>query len=122
MVEIANNGIITLNRGDTFQAPLFINHNNNLLEPYRYLIKETDIIYFGICEPAECFENAIVKKKYTIKDVNENKDFMIDLKAEDTLNLIPGTYYYEIKLQTIDSNELEKIVTVTPKTKLILLA
>ena len=61
MVTISNNGFITLNRGDSFSVPLFINGGSELV-PIRYSLSahpETEI-YFGVMEPGQPFENAII--------------------------------------------------------------
>ena len=47
VLTIANNGIITVNRGDDFSVPLFINMGTELA-PVRYTLKENDEIYLGI--------------------------------------------------------------------------
>jgi len=116
MHKIAENGIITLTAGDSFIAPLYLYYNNNEL----YKISGTDKIFFAILEPHQKFENAVVRHIYTTQDVNGDKNVLIRLSPEDTENLHPGTYYYEIKLQ-IHANGTEYVDTVVPRRKLILI-
>lgn len=96
MINIADNGIITMTAGDTFICPLFINAGN-IASPLRYVLTDKDKIYLSIKEPGQPFEHAIVRKIFTEKDLNLYGDVMIRLENSDTENLLPGTYYYEIK-------------------------
>ena len=41
MFDISNNGIVKLNRGDTFHVPYFINSNTDL-NPIRSALKDGD--------------------------------------------------------------------------------
>lgn len=52
MVEISNNGIITITRGDYIEFPLFINQGNQFY-PIRYSILKdpSTTITFAIMEP-----------------------------------------------------------------------
>ena len=47
MLTISNNGIITVNRGDDFSVPLFINQGTELA-PVRYTLTGTDEVYLGV--------------------------------------------------------------------------
>ena len=98
MQIISCEGIVTLSRGDTFQAPIFINAGNDL-SPLRYVLDEGDKLYVGIMEPNQPFETAIIRKVLTAKDLNEKKDAVLTLTPEDTEKLLPGKYYYSVKLQ-----------------------
>lgn len=102
MLHISSNMIITINRGDTtdLSVPLFINAGDKL-NPIRYQLADNDVVYFGLMEAEQPFEHALIRKAYTKDDVNEYGDVLITLTAEDTLNLLPGNYYYEIKLRKI---------------------
>ena len=48
-------------------------------------------------QPNQLFENAIIKKIFTIEDLDENGDIIIKLTPEETFCLLQGKYYYEIK-------------------------
>lgn len=115
MFNISKNGIITLNRGDTVRLPLFINAGTEM-NPVRYELQDTDKVYLGVMEPNSPFENAIIKKVYTKEDINENGDIVVEFKSEDTCNLMPDDYYYEIKLEFTHSGYY-RINTIVPATK-----
>ena len=93
MFKIANNGIITVTRGDTFSLPLFINMGNEFT-PYRYELKENDRVYVGVMEPNKSFENAIIRKMYTKDDMNKNGDIEVRFESKDTQFLLPGTIVF----------------------------
>ena len=124
--RIADNGIITMHAGDYFEVPLFLNVGYGCC-PIRYQLKKGDKVYFGIMEPHQPFEFALVRKVLTIDDLNENGDPVVILKPDDTERIMPGLYYYEVKLMRVnleddgsDSEEPEisdYIDTIIPKTK-----
>lgn len=116
MFNIAKNGIITLTAGDTFKAPLYI--FSKKLELFK--LTDQDTLYFSIMEPNQPFEYGIIRKIYSLKDLNNDKSIFIELDPEDTENLHSGTYYYEIKLRRVDNGK-ELVDTIVPKTKLFLL-
>lgn len=106
MFNISYNGIITVNRGDSFVLPLVLNVGTNI-DPVNYQMTEKSIVYFGVMEPNEPFENALIKKKCTIKDVDKDGCILIRFKPQDTQCVLPGKYYYQVKLQTFNSNDPE---------------
>lgn len=120
MYSIFKNNYICLTRGDTFIAPLCINQGTKMY-PIRYNLKNhpNTQIYLGITEPNQIFEEAAVKKSYTSTspEVNENGDLVITLKSTDTEYLLPGKYYYEIKLRLYNGD----VCTIVPKTEFLLL-
>lgn len=128
MFNIQNNRIITIVSGDTIEIPLFINENTDL-EPIRYAFGKYDKVYFVIMEPHQEFNCGILRHEYGYEDLNESEDIVIKLTHDDTINLLPGTYYYEIKLlmrETVEEDD-EVIVlnewldTIVPRTKFIIL-
>ena len=112
MLHISNNGFICMNRGDCFSIPLFINHGT-VYAPVRYSLADHPRarLYLGLMEPGQAFEVALVRKRYDKSDVNKYGDIMITFDTTDTQYLVPGKYYYEIKLQKEDGN----IETIVPK-------
>lgn len=103
------NGIISLTRGDSDTFPLFIN-TGTPLEPVRFDLRYNpgSEIYFGVCQPNERFEDAIIRKKYTGADIfnfNSDGDLMVEFVTEDTEYLLPGVYYYEVKLRQVFNAE-----------------
>lgn len=122
MFDIDTNGIISLTRGDSFEAPLFINCGT-LLRPLRYDFNDADNqstkVYFSLMQPNQPFEFGCVRKIYDYTDANEEGDIEIKFEPCDTLNLCPGKYYYEIKM-VIDGNE-NQVNTIIKKTEFRLL-
>ena len=122
------NNIIMLNRGDTYEFDLTISDDTSA--DGRYHIQGDDTIYFGIMDPHQPFEDALVKKKFTVDDTDGNGNLTIVIEPEDTLDLLPGTYYYSVKIHLQhenihpETNEVlgyvDKVNTVINKTKLLL--
>ena len=100
---INNCDILRMVRGDTFSKELFINEGT-LLSPVQHVLQENETLYIGIERPNEIFENAVIKKKYTSQDLNTEGNVVFYLKPEETVYLIPGLYYYEIKLVKVTTN------------------
>ena len=125
---MTKNNIIILNRGDTYEFALTI--ADDASEGGCYRLQGDDAVYFGIMDPHQPFEDALVKKRFTAEDLDEQGNLTIVLEPEDTLDLLPGTYYYAVKLhmQHDDiyptTNEvvgyIDKVHTVINKTKLFL--
>ena len=120
------NNIIVMTRGDS----LSFKPNARTLGDYAtYMLQGDDSIYFGIMDPRQPFEEALIRKKYTSEDLRYIQDLILELEPEDTLDLIPGKYYYALKLH-IDHTEydastdtvveLDRVITLINKTKLIL--
>lgn len=134
MLYINKAGDITINRGDTFQVPLFIDISDKILQSTRFPLHEGDKVLFHITNSNMPFECPLIAKTFTIDDINENKDILVRFEHDDTKWLHPDTYYYEIKLiresiidieDTSDSSgEIETIkdyVTIAPRRKFIIL-
>lgn len=117
MFSISDNCIINLTRGDSFELPLFLNQGTNV-SPMRYVLNDKDEVYFGVMECNQPFETALIRKKFTSKDLNENGDVLVKFYHEDTAQVLPDLYYYEIKLRKFDekTNRYE-VHTVVQKTK-----
>ena len=118
---MALNNIIKINRGDTFSFDLNIVDEGS--PTGQYILQEDDVLYLGIMDPNQQFEDALVKKSYTKDDCDEEGNFVITIKAEDTIDLCPGVYYYAIKLHRLINNEeeyLDEVITIINKTKFII--
>ena len=124
------NNVIVMNRGDSFSFDLTL--DDETAENGRYILKGDDVVYFGLMEPHQPFEVALLRKRYTAEDLDDPEagNLTIELEPKDTLNLLPGTYYYAIKLK-LDHDEYDqetgelightdRIVTVINKTKFFL--
>jgi hypothetical protein len=117
MFDISNNGIITLTRGDSFKMPLVLNLGTNI-RPRKVSLDENSFVYFAVMEPNQPFEDALIRKKYDVSDVDENGDVIVSFKPQDTQCVLPGKYYYQVKLQVINSESPEDydVYTVVDKT------
>lgn len=114
MLTLKSTGQIRLTRGDTLVLPLYINQGDNL-NPIAYELQVEDEVYFGVMEPNQPWEQALIRKKYTYIDLSDNQLYL-KLKPEDTMCLLPGLYYYQIKVRIF--NDGEYIVnTIMPKTQ-----
>lgn len=125
----ALNNIIVMNRGDTYEFDLTIDDEASM--DGRYRLTGDDAVYFGLMDPGQPFETALVRKKFTAEDTDEMGNLVITISPEDTLDLYPGKYFYAIKLHLdhddIDSNtgestgkRIDRVVTVINKTKFII--
>lgn len=125
----ALNNIIVMNRGDTYEFDLTIDDEASI--DGRYRLTGDDAVYFGLMDPGQPFEVALVRKKFTVEDADEMGNLIITISPEDTLDLFPGKYFYAIKLhldhEDIDPNtgeftgrRIDRVVTVINKTKFIL--
>ena len=107
MFELTDDQMIYLSRGDTCSFTLVILTGDNL-KNYRYKIGDNDEIYLGVTEANECFENSILKKKFTKEDIDEDGNVVITFNHNDTKCLEEGTYYLTIKL--VNDEGVETIV------------
>ena len=141
MLSISQNGIISMSKGDSWKTSIFINLGT-ALEPSPYNLEEGDHVYFGVMEPNQPFKDALVCKKLGAADrtpkAGEEEDAdgdgfvdgYVDLyfDGKDTEHLIPGIYYYEVKLlrPAADKGALERgitesVDTIIPRTKFIIM-
>lgn len=115
MVHISNNGFVRLTRGDSMSFPLFINRGT-ISSPVRYNIADHPeaAVYFGVMEPNQPFEKALIRKKYNSESpITKEGDLVIILRPEDTLNVLPGKYYYSVKVDFGD----DTVETIIPSTE-----
>ena len=118
--------IIKINRGDSFESS--INIPNKIDTAQKYLLAANEAVYFAILYPHQRFEDAILIKGYTLEDQDkETGEILVKVTPKDTENLLPGIYYYTVKLRrgeslhTIDENiELEEVRTIIERTKFII--
>lgn len=110
------NGIITLMRGDSFTMPIKINIGSKLSPRYKTL-GENDVVYFGLMEPNQAFEDAVMKKRYDMyspTDIDGN--VLLTIAPTDTEKLLVGKYYYMIKWLSVDSFGMEQVRTIVKPT------
>lgn len=108
--------IIQMYRGDTKNISISVVGD---LDTER--LEEGDDIFLGIMEVGQDFEDAIIRRKlsygeYSV-EISTQQIVNFVLKPEDTLNLYDGVYYYSVKLRTKQG----KVMTLIPKTKLVIL-
>ena len=127
----ALNGTIILNRGDSIAFDIDLPWAA-CRHPKYYHIQDTDAVYFGIMDPGMPFEYALVRKKFTNDDIDHDTGKLkIVLRPEDTLDLMPGKYFYAVKLHlnhdcfdnfnSLDfDTPKDHVLTVVNKTKFIL--
>lgn len=116
MGTIAPNGIINLMRGDSFTTPIAINVGSKL-SPRYYKLGPTDKLYFGLMEPNQAFEDAVLKKVFDFTSPQDSEgNTLLILTPIDTEKLLVGQYYYMIKLRTIDMFGIESVRTVVNPT------
>lgn len=117
MFRIGNNGIVTVNRGDSFDLPVTL-QTGTALQPQVYELQENDCLYLGIMEPNQPFEVAIVRKKLTYDDVYDTGSIVFNFTPNDTLCLLPGKYYYQVKLTSTDPDNtcIKHVETIIDKT------
>lgn len=116
--------IIKMTRGDTYEFNLTIDDEGS--ENGKYILQGNDTVYFGLMEPNSAFEQSLVKKIYTEEDCDRDGNIFITIEPEDTEHLLPGVYYYSVKLEVDHENgetceSIHKVITVINKTKFIIL-
>lgn len=121
MASISHNHIVTMNRGDDFSF-VFNVPDNIPLESYS--LSDKDILYVGVMEPNSSFEDALIRKTFTNANAKDN-GIEISFDTNDTINLLPGLYYMQIKLRkyldTEDGIDKYSTTTVLGKTRFIIL-
>lgn len=116
--------IIAINRGDTYVFNLTINDES--AEDGIYRLTGNDAVYFGLMDPNQPFEEALIKKRLTAEspEVDESGNIIFVINPEDTLDLLPGRYFYMIKLKMDhydeDSNQVKEVRTIINKTKFVI--
>lgn len=133
MFTISNDGIIVINRGDTFSCPLVI---NSLVQDVtsRYVLTKNDILTFSIYYPETHYYsngvNTVALRHIYSNDggeghisytLNEYNDLPILFTKEEMSTLVAGNYYYEVKLQYTDADKLNRLDTIIEKKKMLVL-
>lgn len=117
---IKKNKVITMTRGDYLSLEIELK-SGKFPNEIKYNLGEGDYLFFGLMEPNQPFEKAILKKEFTYDDYDiENGTLRIKIEPDDTLMLMPGTYYYQIKVLYKDEAGDTHIDTAVQKTKFII--
>lgn len=110
--------VMTMTRGDYFSFKVDLKAKDVFGLGEEYKLSNNDILFFGLMEPNQPFEKAFLKKQYTYDDYDiEGGTLKIVLNPEDTIELMPGTYYYQIKVLYEDEDGTTHVDTVVQKTK-----
>ena len=102
---------IYLHRGDSSTLIFEIYSDNNLLKTL-YNLNEKDELYFGVMEPNQRWECALIRKKLT-----PTNPIQVEIIPNDTISVLPSLYYYQLKLRTEDGN----VYTLCPRSKIYIL-
>lgn len=125
MLTISNNNIIRVTRGDSFTLSFTVHDLVNEVNVNDdVLLHSGESLYFRLMEPNMPFEHALIRKKITA--VDNMTEVSIEFKPEDTEFLLPGLYYYSVKIgrDFVDDDQLDKtpqrpthVSTLIKKTK-----
>ena len=117
---IKKNQVITMTRGDSISFSVDITKGKfPFIE--KYILSDDDVLYFGLMRPNQPFECAFVKKEYHYDDYDyEGGSLKVTIDPEDTIDLEPGVYYYQIKVLYKDEAGEIHVDTVVQKTKFII--
>jgi hypothetical protein len=118
--------IIKLNRGDSYEFKVSVPDKEASTK--NYILTEADVVYFALLYPNQRFEDALIIRGYTLDDQDQKTgEISIKIIPNDTRCLVPGVYYYTVKLQrggTLDVvgdfDEPEEVRTVIERTKFII--
>lgn len=122
MLNISRSGNISINRGDTFKIPLFIDCSKDIFNSIRFPMQDGDEVYFYLVEPNTSFKCPLIKQIYTKEDTNENGDVILKFAHKDTNWIVPGTYYYEIKVRRkLKKGFEDALITVATRRKFIVM-
>ena len=117
MFCVSKGGIIRMSRGDSVEFPVTI-YDGTSVNRVKYDLAPEDELYFGLMEPNMRFEDALIRKKCDYRYTNDEGDIMIYLDPQDTEYLLPGLYYYQIKVRIYDPYRDDYMVnTILPKTQ-----
>lgn len=114
MLTRYKNGTVYIVRGDSGEFTVPLNIGTNIFP--KYLENENINVYLGVMEPNQPFENALIRHKYTQENITDNC-VKIKLRPNDTCCLLPGKYYYQIKLESINSDGSTDVYTIVDKTQ-----
>ena len=117
LFSISKNGIITIDAGDCAIFTLSINAGD-VLNPLCYQLEDGDKVCFSVMENGQPFQCGLIRKVFTKKDINEDWNVMIQFDTNDTQNVLPGRYNYQVKLLQIRQNK-QYVYTITPMRKFI---
>lgn len=137
MFTVNTNRVIKMNIGDDVQFPIFVNNGDRThFNRYEFNIEydpeaECEELYFYLL-PMHCgYQDFLLKKTFSCngevitekpgkdtviiegnQNINSNKDFVIQLKESDTIDLCPGEYVYMVRAKVrTDKINSKNIIT-----------
>lgn len=119
--------IFKINKGDSFE---FLANIPEKADPTKnYILTANDALYFALMYPHQDFKDAILIKGYTYNDHEVDLStgtVNIQLSHRETEQLVPGVYYYTVKLYRGGSFkdlgasiEPDEVRTIIERTKFI---
>lgn len=99
---------VTIVRGDTLTLSI---SEIKMSDGSPYTLKDTDIIYLDV-KKNSIDKTAVFRKSVTAADYVEGV-LPVTVLPEDTVNLSPGDYYFDVRLFMDDDN----IYTIIPMSK-----
>ena len=114
MLNISRSGNISINRGDTFKVPLFIDCSKDIFNSIRFPMQDGDEVYFYLVEPNTSFKCPLIKQIYNKEDTNEN-----NTNYNATITLLPVEHAtLSCSFENLKGNAGDKgTITVTPESK-----
>ena len=86
-----------------------------------YYLSDEDVLYFGVMDSNQKFEDAVIKKRLTKDNMAEDGTIMIPISPSDSIDLIPGVYWYTLKLHNIKkAAKIDRVETIVANTKFII--
>lgn len=119
MFRKMNNGNIVMTRGDTGSLTVTLNKGSTV-NPDLHILMNGDKVYLGIMEANASFEDPIVCKIITSNGTGseeERKKVSFTITSADTVNLLAGNYYYEVKVVRPVVGGADLVYTVQKRTK-----
>lgn len=123
-----SNQIIKINRGDSCEFTVKITEKTDPTTPY-ILVDNQDIVYFAILFPHQPFEKACPNLIWGYEPTDQDAktgEITIKLCPSETRRLVPGIYYYTVKLQSggtlailDDDDDPIEVRTIIERTKFI---
>lgn len=97
-VQISKNKNIVIHQGD------IVNFSYTIIDEdfSQHILGVDEYILFSVYEPNQDFINGVIRKKLTKDNLDEDNNVLINITHEDTHTLQRGTYYYDIKLATLN--------------------
>ncbi len=110
--------VVNVTRGDScYITAQILDETSNEI----YYLSDEDVAYFGVMDANQKFEDALIKKRLTKENMAEDGTLLIYFTPSDTVELIPGVYWYSLKLHKIKKDaKIDRVETIVANTKFII--